>query len=351
MPQSDAKLARGGAGIGRRFKRRRCDAGTPQAFPNATESVAPLLAGEVTAAASYRRRAKSANITRAYQSDWRQCEIWCDERGLDSLPARAEAVATYLAMLAQAGRADSTVGRHLAAIGWQHRQHGAVPPTARDERMVIADTLAGIRREARARPSNKKAAITAADLVAMIAAVRGIGSKAVRDRAILALGLASALRRSELIALRLSDVQFVQEGARITIRHSKTDQDGEGQVIAIPNGTTILPVARLKAWLAVRGEWPGPLFTRFAARGEQTDLPMSDRAIARLVQKYAGLAGLDPGAVGAHSLRAGFLTEAARSGASLPKMQEVSQQKKLEVLVGYIRSAELFVDHAGDGFL
>ena len=82
-----------------------------------------------------------------------------------------------------------------------------------------------------------------------------------------------------------------------------------------------------------------------------TGLAMSDRAIARIVQKYAALAGLDASAVGAHSLRAGFLTEAARSGASLPKMQEVSRQKKLEVLLGYIRSAELFEDHAGGGFL
>ena len=313
--------------------------------------ISPLLADEIAAARSYRRQAKAQNTIRAYESDWRQFEAWCDERDLDPLPARPEAVATWLAVLAQAGRADSTIGRHLATIGWQHRQQGHVPPTARDQRMVIADTLAGIRREARVRPSGKKAAIAAADLMKMIAAVRGIGSKAVRDRAILALGLASALRRSELVALHLADVQLVKQGARITIRSSKTDQEGEGQVIAIPNGQTILPVARLKAWLAVRGEGPGPLFTRFAARGELTDLPMSDRAIARIVQKYAALAGLDPGTMGAHLLRAGFLTEAARSGASLPKMQEVSGQEKLEVLLGYIRSAELFEDHAGEGFL
>ena len=321
----------------------------PAAAPSATLS--PLLAGEIAAARSYRRQAKASNTIRAYASDWGQFESWCDARGLDPLPARPEAVATYLAVLAQAGRADSTIGRHLAAIGWQHRQHGQVPPTARDNRMVIADTLAGIRREARARPSNKKVAIAAADLMRMIAAVRGIDSKAVRDRAVLALGLASALRRSELVALQLADVQLVKEGARITIRSSKTDQEGEGQVIAIPHGTTILPVARLNAWLAVRGEAPGPLFTRFAARGELTDLAMSDRAIARIVQKYSALAGLDPTKVGGHSLRAGFLTEAARSGASLPKMQEVSRQKKLEVLLGYIRSVELFEDHAGKGFL
>jgi site-specific recombinase XerD len=320
-------------------------------LPSAAEIFSPLLAGEIAAARSYRRRAKSANTLRAYESDWHQFEDWCDQRGLEPLPALSEAVATYLAALAQAGRADSTIGRHLAAICWRHRQDGHVPPAARDARMVIADTLAGIRREMRTRPSAKKAAISAADLIKMIEAVRGIGCKALRDRAILALGLASALRRSELVALQLADVSLAKEGARITIRNSKTDQEGEGQVIAIPNGQTILPIARLKAWLAVRGDAPGPLFIRFAANGTMTNLTMSDRAIARIVQKYAGLAGLDPVTIGAHSLRAGFLTEAARSGASLPKMQEVSRQKKLEVLLGYIRSAELFEDHAGEGFL
>ena len=316
-----------------------------------SSAMAPALGAEIAAARSYRARAKAANTIRAYASDWGQFEAWCDARGLEALPARVEVVATYLASLARAGRADSTIGRHLAAIGWQHRQQGHVPPTARDTRMVIADTFAGIRREARDRPSRRKAAITAVDMVRMVEAVRGIGSRAMRDRAVLALGLASALRRSELVALQLADLALVKDGARITIRSSKTDQDGEGTVIAIPNGQTILPIARLKAWLRVRGDAPGPLFTRFSANGEMTNLPMSDRAIARIVQKYAALAGIDPTTVGGHSLRAGFLTEAARSGASLPKMQEVSRHKKVEVLLGYIRSAELFEQHAGEGFL
>ena len=316
-----------------------------------SSAMAPALGAEIAAARSYRARAKAANTIRAYASDWGQFEAWCDARGLEALPARVEVVATYLASLARAGRADSTIGRHLAAIGWQHRQQGHVPPTARDTRMVIADTFAGIRREARDRPSRRKAAITAVDMVRMVEAVRGIGSRAMRDRAVLALGLASALRRSELVALQLADLALVKDGARITIRSSKTDQDGEGTVIAIPNGQTILPIARLKAWLRVRGDAAGPLFTRFSANGQMTNLPMSDRAVARIVQKFAGLAGLDPATVGGHSLRAGFLTEAARSGASLPKMQEVSRHEKVEVLLGYIRSAELFESHAGEGFL
>jgi hypothetical protein len=98
---------------------------------------------EIAAAQSYRAQAKAANTLRAYTSDWNQFEAWCDERSLDPMPARPEAVATYLASLALSGKADTTIGRHLAAVGWKHRQDGQVPPSERDARRVIADTLAG----------------------------------------------------------------------------------------------------------------------------------------------------------------------------------------------------------------
>ncbi len=312
---------------------------------------ATTLETEIAAARSFRRRAKAHNTVRAYESDWRSFTTWCDARELDPLPARPEAVATYLAALAIEGKADSTIARHLAAIGWQHRQRGTMPPTARDDRMVIADTLAGIRRDQRARPSARKAAITAADLARMIALAPGQTTRAIRDRAILAIGLAAALRRSELVALQLADVAFAPEGFRVTIRHSKTDQTGTGQTIAVPSGRTLMPGARLQQWLAVRGAAPGPLFLRLDRDGSPGDQPMSDRSIARLIQHYAKAAGLDPATVGGHSLRAGFLTEAARNRASIAKMQEVSRHKRIDVVMGYIRNSELFDDHAGDGFL
>lgn len=260
-------------------------------------------------------------------------------------------MATYLASLALAGKADSTIGRHLAAIGWKHRQDGLVAPVQRDERMVIADTLAGIRREQRARPNARKAAIYASELAAMIAAADGQGTRTIRDRAIMALGLAAALRRSELVALERRDVELVDKGLKLTLRQSKTDQKGEGQVIAVPAGRTLKPVERFKAWLVVRGSSAGPLFYQIDPQGRLTDQPMSDRSIARLIQKYAARVGIDPRVVAGHSLRAGFITEASRNGATIAKMQEVSRHKKVEVLLGYVRSAELFEDHAGVGFL
>ena len=324
--------------------------GSP-ASPDAITETDSRLHAEIAAARDYRTQAKATNTLRAYASDWNQFEDWCDEHSLAPAPARPEAVATYLASLALAGKADTTIGRHLAAIGWKHRQDGHVPPSMRDAHMVIADTLAGIRREARARPSARKAAITARELAAMIAAAAGQGTREIRDRAILALGLAAALRRSELVALELRDVELVEKGLKLTLRHSKTDQEGKGQLIAVPTGKTLKPVHRLKAWVAVRGGKAGPLFYQIDPQGRLTDKPMSDRSIARLIQKYAGIVGLDPETIGAHSLRAGFLTEASRAGATIAKMQEVSRHKKVEVLLSYVRSAELFDDHAGAEFL
>jgi len=326
--------------------------GTAPALAGAIITVGegPLVA-EIAAARAYRTRAKSVNTLRAYASDWRQFDDWCWERQLTSLPAAPEVVATYLAALALVGRADSTITRHLAAIGWKHRQDGLVPPMGRDAHALIADTLSGIRREQRARPTRRKAAITARDLARMIALAEGQGTRATRDRAVLALCLAAALRRSELVALQLADVALIDQGLKLRIGFSKTDQMGEGAEIAVPAGKVLRPVAHLNAWLHLRGGAAGPLFTRIGTQGEFTLVPMSDRSVARLIQRYAEKAGLDPATVAGHSLRAGFLTEAARTRASINKMQEVSRHKSVKVLLGYVRSAEMFDDHAGAGFL
>ena len=196
-------------------------------------AIPPQLAAEIEAARSYRARSKAANTVRAYDSDWRQFEEWCWVRDLEPMPAMPEAVATYLASLAQAGRADSTIGRHLAAIAWHHRQAGQVAPQHRDPRNVIADTLAGIRREQRARPTRKKSAILAADLARMIAAAEGQSPRAIRDRAVMVLGLAAALRRSELVALQLADLELVREGLKLTIRPTRRAQGRSSRCLLV----------------------------------------------------------------------------------------------------------------------
>jgi integrase len=160
------------------------------------------------------------------------------------------------------------------------------------------------------------------------------------------------MRRAELVALRREDIVRVPEGVRVTIRRSKSDQEGHGAEIAVPEGRRLHPVRHLEAWLTAAGIEDGWLFRRVSNDGKTvTADPMSDRAVARVVKARVAAAGLDPQHFARHSLRAGFLTAAARAGTSVFDMQRQSRHKSIQVLSGYVRSAKLFEDHAGKGFL
>lgn len=267
-----------------------------------------------------------------------------------SLPATPEIVAVFVADQADGGFNPSTIGRRVAAIGHYHRASGHPAPTAMPSAGRLAEVLAGIRAEKGVAKRRKRPADAAA-LRNMIAAIEGDGLRAIRDRAVLAIGMAAALRRSELAALQVDDVCIVPMGLEILITKSKTDQQREGAKIAIPEGSRIRPKALLLDWVATAGHIEGPLFRRLTRLDALTGDAMSDRAVARLVQRYAALAGYDPRQFAGHSLRSGFLTEGAGQGATIFKLQEVSRHKSVQVLSDYVRNAELFKDHAGQGFL
>jgi integrase len=266
------------------------------------------------------------------------------------LPADPGVVARFCADEAEAGRAPSTITRRLAAIGWAHKRAGHTPPQRADGSGAIAEVMAGIRRLRAAAPT-QKAAADADVLRDMLRACTGEKLRAVRARAVLAIGFAGAFRRSELVALRVEDIRRDAEGIRVVIRRSKADQEGEGATVAIPHGDRLRPVAALDAWLAAARVAEGFVFRRIGRAGQVTDEPMSDRAVARLVQAVARAAGYDPALFGGHSLRAGFITSAARMGASIFKIQEISRHRSLQVLAGYVRDAQVYRDHAGSGFL
>lgn len=309
-----------------------------------------ILRAEIDRAADYARASRSPATQRAYASDWRIFVAWCDQRGIESLPASPGAVATFLAAQADAGVKAPTIGRRLAAIGYHHRQAGCDPPQEQPGAGAIKEVLAGIRNAIGIRKTRKKPADAEA-LRAMLRTIEGNDLRALRDRAVLAIGMAAALRRSELVALDVDDIEILAEGLRVLIGRSKTDQAGEGAMIAIPEGRRLRPKTLLLEWMAAAGHKEGPLFRRLTRGGELTKDPMSDRAIARLVQRCAADAGLDPTLFAGHSLRSGFLTEAARQGASIFKMRDVSRHKSVQVLSEYVRDAELFRDHAGESFL
>jgi integrase len=172
-----------------------------------------------------------------------------------------------------------------------------------------------------------------------------------RGKAMISLGFAGAFRRSELVALQVAGLAEVPDGFRVTIRRSKTDQTGEGHEIVIPRGARIRPVETVQAWLQAAGIADGFLLRSVGKGGRVRDGGLLGSDVARLVKHYARLAGLDPAQFSGHSLRAGFCTSAAESGASILKIQEVSRHRSVDVLSGYVRRVDMFRDHAGSGFL
>ena len=309
-----------------------------------------ILDEKIERAAAYARAARSSATRRVYDSDWAIFTAWCTAHGLVALPASPDVVAVFASDQATAGLNPATISRRVAAIGHHHRAGGHPAPTAMPTAGRLAEVLAGIRAEYGGAKRQKRPADAAA-LRNMLAAIDGDGLRAARDRAILAIGMAAALRRSEIVALDVAHVGIVPEGLRLTIARSKTDRTGHGTVIAIPEGSRIRPKALLLAWMAAAGHQEGPLFRRLSRSDLLTPAAMSDRAIARLVQHHAAAAGYDPTHFAGHSLRAGFLTEGASQGATIFKLQEVSRHKSVQVLSNYVRNAELFKNHAGDRFL
>jgi len=251
---------------------------------------------------------------------WTAFGAWCLDHGHRALPADPAVVAVHLSSLADAGIAPQTLALRMAAIGHAHRQAGEAVPHKVRGGTVILDVLTGARRKW-GKPPDRRAAACGDTIWAMLHEIKGNTLKAVQDRALLSFGMVSCMRRSEIAALDVSDLVRAPKGLRITIRRSKGDQDGIGATIAIPAGRRLKPVAHLDAWLARAAITNGPLFRRLSQCGTRVlDARMSDRSVAEVVKARSKAAGLDPALFAGHSLQAGFLTSAARAGASVWKM-------------------------------
>jgi site-specific recombinase XerD len=308
-------------------------------------SLPAALAPDLTRAAEWAREEKAAATRRAYRSDFRIFEAWCRGRGVSALPASPEAVVAFLAHDVETGSRPSTLGRRVAAIRYAHKLAGRPIPTD-DER--VKATMRGIRRSLGTAP-RKKAPATAERIIAM-ALSTGQDLKGLRDRALLLIGFAGAFRRSELVALDLNDLEESELGYKVTIRHSKTDQEGVGQTIAIVRGSVACPVAALKAWLAAAGTTAGPIF-RSVRKGGAVGGRLPSQTVADIVKAHAERVGLDPALFAGHSMRSGILTSAAKRRASIFKMMDQSRHRSVETLRGYVRDAEIFKEHAGAGLL
>ena len=325
------------------------DAGLPVRMRDGIAGLVEQVRAEIAAATSYAEAARAPSTRHAYARDWLIFGAWCQARALTVLPADPRAVAVFLAGEAARGCAPISIGRRLAAIGHAHRQHGQQPPQQREGAAAILEVMAGIRRS-HGKPPARKHAADADVLRDILRAIECDDIRSVRDRALLAFGMAGAFRRSELVTLRVDQITREPRGLCVQFGRTKADQEGIGQVIAIPNGRRIRPVQLLHEWLARAAITEGVVFRKLKA-GQATERPMSDRAVARVVQARAAAAGYDPGLFAGHSLRAGFITSGARAGASIFKLKEVSRHKSTDVLASYVRDAQIFEGHAGEGFL
>ena len=290
--------------------------------------------------------AKSENTRRAYSSDWRNFETWCSIADVSPLPATPSTIAAYASWVADSGRKVSTLERALVAISQAHQLKGFNSPTA-DAR--VRETVKGIRRRypyirRRAKP------LFPEHLRVAFPKMRP-GLRAIRNRSMLNLGLAGGFRRSGLISLNFEDLEFVEEGVIVTLRRSKTDQEGRGHRKGIPFGQfeETCPVKALRAWLDAADISEGPIYRTVTNAGVVLDQRTSTQAVNRAVKSIAKLADLDPSEYSAHSLRAGLVTTASRAGKRLDRIMDMSGHTSEKVVRGYIREGELFRDNAASG--
>lgn len=312
-------------------------------------------------AANFIRNARAPSTQRAYETDWAQFRDWIEAHGLSALPADPRMVALWLTHMAQQlQRKRSTIKRMMATISVAHRRAGFPSPCDSE---LVREAFSGIsnvlaRREG-AQSRTKRAAPLMIDHLEAVVASMGTGPRAARDKALVLVGWSGALRRSELAALRVEDLAFLDQGVRVLIRHSKTDQQGEGQHVAIFYATrqALCPVRALRAWLDLSEARDGFVFRRVSthATPRVLEAPIAARTVHRLVCGWARKAAVQPIEAGqsfsAHSLRAGFVTAAASAGKAEWSIAKQSRHRSAEVLRGYIRVATVFEGNAAEGLL
>jgi site-specific recombinase XerD len=280
------------------------------------------------------KNSKSANTLRAYQSDYRDFSLFCSKNGFQVMPTQPKILALYLTHLSSFSK-YSTLKRRLASIAILHKSKGHYIDT---KHPIIIENLMGIKRRNGINQKGKKP-ILISDLKKIIEAIyqsNEKNNKKIRDKALILIGFSGGFRRSELVNIEYEDIDFVSEGVKIFIKKSKTDQSGEGMIKAIPyfENQKFCPVIAMKNWIELINLKSGKIFN------------ISDKNVALIIKKYANLAGLESEKYAGHSLRSGFATSAAESGAEERNIMTMTGHKSTEMVRRYIREANLFKNNA-----
>jgi integrase len=297
----------------------------------------------VSLADTYAREALSKATARAYRADWNHFLDWCESRGVSGLPATVQTVCDYLASMAET-HARATIERRLVTIAQAHKIKGLPWVSGHPQ---IRATLRGMFR-LHGRPQVKAAAIELDELRAMLAAMPK-STVGLRDRAILLLTFAGAMRRSEVARLRRRDLAIGNDGLRILVPRSKSDQTGEGHVLGIPRGLNkaTCPVEALTRWLQAAPA-DDAIFRRIRSDGTVLDSPLHPNSVGEIVKSYAALAGVAAAApnerISAHGLRAGCITSLYRRGVSDEAIMGHSRHRDLKTMRGYVRRGKLMTE-------
>ena len=290
---------------------------------------------------------KAKNTVRAYKSDFKDFGIFCAQNGFKSIPSEPKIVSLYLTHLSTNEVKISTIKRRLVSIGVIHKLKGHYLDTKHP--MIIENILGIKRRKGSIQIGKKPLLINNLKLIINVIDKNNYEDlKKLRDRSIILMGFSGGFRRNEIVSLDCDDLDFVAEGLKISLKRSKTDQFGEGSVKGLPyfDNTQYCPVLSLKNWIEASKISSGPLFRRFSKGSKLTENRLTDQTVALLIKKYLKLAGIDNKNYSGHSLRSGFATVAAESGANERNIMAMTGHKSTEMVRRYIKEANLFKNNA-----
>ena len=293
------------------------------------------------------QNSKASNTIRAYKSDFNDFGLFCVKNGLKSLPTEPKILALYLTYLSTKNVKMSTLKRRLVSIGVIHKLKGHYLDT---KHPAIIENIMGIKRRKGSIQNGKKPLLinNLKLIINVIDQEKNEKIKKLRDRSIILIGFSGGFRRNEIVSLNYDDLDFVPEGLKINVRKSKTDQFGEGFTKALPyfDSSQYCPVVSIKNWLKISKINSGPVFRRFVKGSKLSENRLTDQTVALLIKQYLNLAGIENMNYSGHSLRSGFATSAAESGAEERNIMAMTGHKSTEMVRRYIKDANLFKNNA-----
>ncbi len=290
---------------------------------------------------------KSNNTVRAYKSDFKDFDLFCVKNGLNSFPTEPKIVSLYLTYLSTKDVKMSTLKRRLVSIGVIHKLKGHYLDTKHPS---IIENIMGIKRRKGSLQKSKKPLLinSLKKIINLIDEQKNDEIKKIRDRSIILIGFSGGFRRNEIVSLDYDDLEFVQEGLKITLKRSKTDQFGEGSLKGLPyfDNSQYCPVLSLKKWIEISNIRSGALFRRFSKGSKLMANRLTDQTVSLLIKKYLNSAGIDSKNYSGHSLRSGFATSAAEAGVEERSIMAMTGHKSTEMVRRYIKEANLFKNNA-----